>query len=187
MAVSYNFFSRFSPASCPLQRFNHKRYSWISAVLMNAIKMYCRELSIEYFSLPKIGGVREIPGTKQRTRPIFFVAAKSTTYTYLIQELFILIVQYACVVNIVIIIGICSLVELTYVFVTPAASGRHPIPRDRATAPSPTHTAALAISGKRTGVATTLGERRFFKVALPETASDHYTFCWLNGRALDSG
>ena len=84
------------------------------------------------------------------------------------------IVQYACVVNIVIIIGICSLVELTYVFVTPAASGRHPIPRDRATAPSPTHTAALAISGKRTGVAAILGERRFFKVALPETASNHY-------------
>ena len=26
-----------------------------------------------------------------------------------------------------------------------------------------------------------------FKVALPETASNHYIFCWLNGRALDSG
>ena len=124
---------------------------------MNAIKMYCRELSIEYFSLPKIGGVREIPGTKQRTRPIFFVAAKSTTYTYLIQELFILIVQYACVVNIVIIIRICTLIELKYVCSAPAAPGRHPIPRDRATVPSPTHTAALATPGERTGVAAKIG------------------------------
>ena len=97
------------------------------------------------------------------------------------------IVQYACVVNIVIIIGIFSLIELKYVFSTPAAPGRHPIPRDRATAPSPTHTAALAIPGERTGVAAKLGERRFFKVALPETGSNHYIFCSLNGRALDSG
>ena len=26
-----------------------------------------------------------------------------------------------------------------------------------------------------------------FKVALPEMASNHYIFCWLNGRALHSG
>ena len=32
-----------------------------------------------------------------------------------------------------------------------------------------------------------LGERRFFKVALPEMASNHYIFRWLNGRAIDSG
>ena len=76
------------------------------------------------------------------------------------------------------IIGIVSLIELKYVFSTPAAPGRHPIPRDRATAPSPTHTAALAIPGERTGVAAKLGERRFFKVALPETASNHYIFCF---------
>ena len=125
--------------------------------------------------LPKIGGVCEIPGIKQRARRIFFVAAESTIYTYLLQKK-ILIVQYACIVNIVIIIGIVSLIELKYVLSTPAAPGRHPIPRDRATAPSPTHTAALAIPGERTGVAAKLGERRFFKVALPETASNHYIF-----------
>ena len=45
----------------PLQRRNHERYSCISAVLMSAIEMYCRELSMEYFSLvPKVGGVCEI-------------------------------------------------------------------------------------------------------------------------------
>ena len=65
--------------------------------------------------------------------------------------------------------------------------GRHPIPRDHATAPSPTHRAAFTIPGERTGVAAKLGERRFYKVALPETASNHYIFRWLNGRALDSG
>ena len=97
------------------------------------------------------------------------------------------IVQHACVVNIVIITGIFSLIELKYVFSTPAAPGRHPIPRDRATAPSPTHTAALSIPGERTGVAAKFGERRFFKVVLPETASNHYIFCWFNGRALHSG
>ena len=171
---------------CPLQCRNHERYSWISAVLLSAIKRYCRELSIEYFSLLQIGRVREIPGIKQRARRIFFAAAESTIYTYLVQGLFILIVQYVFAVNIVIIIGIFSLIELRYVFSTPAAPGRHPIPGDRTTAPSRTHTAALAIPGKRTGVAAKLGERRFFKVALPETASIHYIFCWLNGRALDS-
>ena len=41
---------------------------------------------------------------------------------------------------------------------------RHPIPRDRATAPSPTHTAALVIPGSRTGVAAKLGERVFSKL-----------------------
>ena len=55
-----------------------------------------------------------------------------------------------------------------------AGPERHPIPRDRATAPSPTHTAALAIPGERTGVAAKLVERRFFKVAFPETAINHY-------------
>ena len=55
-----------------------------------------------------------------------------------------------------------------------AAPGRHPIPRHRATAPSPTHTTALPIPGDRTGVAAKLGERQFFKVAPPETARSHY-------------
>ena len=59
--------------------------------------------------------------------------------------------------------------------------------RSPETAPSPTHIAAFAILGERTGVAAKLGEQRFFKVALPETASNRYIFCWLNGRALDSG
>ena len=77
-------------------------------------------------------------------------------------------------VNIVIIIGIFNLIELKYVFSTPAIPGRHPIPQDRATAPSPTHTAALAIPCERTGVVAKLGERRVFKVALRKTASNHY-------------
>ena len=38
---------------------------------------------------------------------------------------------------------------------------------ERATVPSPTRTAALAIPGERTGVAANLGELGFFKVALP--------------------
>ena len=70
---------------------------------------------------------------------------------------------------------------------TAASPERHPIPRDRATAPSPNHRAALAIPGERTGIAAKLGERRFFKVAVPETASNHYISFWLSGRALDSG
>ena len=32
-----------------------------------------------------------------------------------------------------------------------------------------------------------LGERRLFKVALPEAARNHYISFWLSGRALDSG
>ena len=39
-----------------------------------------------------------------------------------------------------------------------------------------THAAALVIPGERTGVAAKLGERRFFKVALPETESNHNIF-----------
>ena len=58
-------------------------------------------------------------------------------------------------------------------------------PRPHATAPSPTHTAALATPGEITGVAAKLGERRFFKVALPETAR-HRDVCF-SRRALDSG
>ena len=64
-----------------------------------------------------------------------------------------------------VIIWICGLIELKYVFSAPVAPGDHPIPRDRATATSPAHTAALAIPGERTGVAAKLGERRFFNVA----------------------
>ena len=99
---------------------------------------------------------------KQRAPRMFFVAAESTTYTYLIQKLFILIVQYACVVNIVIIIGICSLIELKYAFSTPAAPGRHPIPPDHATAPSRTHIAALAIPAKE-------------RASQPNSASDDFS------------
>ena len=40
------------------------------------------------------------------------------------------------------------LIELRYRSSTPAAPGRHPIPRDRAPVPRLTHTAALAILGK---------------------------------------
>ena len=55
------------------------------------------------------------------------------------------------------------------------------------TAPSPTYKAALAISGERTGVAAKIGEKRLFKVALPETTSNHYVSFWLGGIALVSG
>ena len=79
------------------------------------------------------------------------------------------------------------MIEVKYVFPTPVAPGLHPVPRDRATRPSPTHTAALAIPGDRTGVAAKLGERHFFKETLPMTASNHYIFCLLNGSALYSG
>ena len=78
-------------------------------------------------------------------------------------------------------------IGLKYVFSTPAAPGRHPILSDHPTTPRPTHTAALAIPSDRTGVAAKLGERRFFRVALQETASIGYILCWLNCRALDSG
>ena len=40
---------------------------------------------------------------------------------------------------------------------------------------------------QRTAVAAKIGERRFSKVAFPETASNHYISVWLGGRALDSG
>ena len=67
---------------------------------MGAIKRHCRVLSIEYFSLlPEISGVYEIPVIKRRARRIFFVAAESTICTYLIQKkIFVLVVQYACIV-----------------------------------------------------------------------------------------
>ena len=71
------------------------------------------------------------------------------------------------------------MIELKYVFSTPAVQWRHPIPRDRAIALSPTHTTALAIPGERTGVAAKLGERRSLKVSLPKTASNHYILCWI--------
>ena len=77
--------------------------------------------------------------------------------------------------------------RLYYTQKTAATPESHPIPRDRSTAPIPTHTAALAIPGERTGVAAKLGERRFFKVSLPETASNHYIPFWLSDRVLDSG
>ena len=70
---------------------------------------------------------------------------------------------------------------------TLAAHGRHPIPRDHATAPSLTHTTALPIPGERTGVAAKLGEQQFFKVALPDMAKNYNIFCWLNGSTLDPG
>ena len=122
--------------------------------------------------LTKTGGVCEIPGVKERARRIFFVAAESATCTHLARrkhrhhhwQL--------------------GLIELKYVFSAPSAPGCSPIPRDRATAPGPTHTAALAIRRKNGRRSQT---RQFFKVALRETASNLYIFCWLNGRTLDSG
>ena len=45
----------------------------------------------------------------------------------------------------------------------------------------------LATLSKDICTAAKLGERRLFKVALPETASNHYFSFWSSGRPLDSG
>ena len=82
---------------------------------------------------------------------------------------------------------IFGLVESKYRFSTPADPERQRTPEDSASVPRPTHTAALAIPGERTGVAPELDERGFFKVDFPETVNNHYIFFWLSGRALDSG
>ena len=82
------------------------------------------------------------------------------------------IIYCSSVVNVMIKM-IFSLIELKYRFSTPAAPERQRTPEDIASVPRPTHTAALAIPGERTGVAPELGERRFFKVGLPETANNH--------------
>ena len=58
---------------------------------------------------------------------------------------------------------------MKYRFSPPAAPERYPPPPDRASVSRPSHTAALAIPGERTGVAAKLGVRRFFKVALRDT------------------
>ena len=64
---------------------------------------------------------------------------------------------------------IFSLIELKHMFSTPAVLERQGTPEDSASVPRPTHTAALAIPGERTGVAPELGERGFLKVRLPES------------------
>ena len=62
-------FSSLSPLRCRLQRRDRGRYSSrISVVLMSAFERYFRDLSIDYFNLPKIGGVYEISG-KEREGP----------------------------------------------------------------------------------------------------------------------
>ena len=82
---------------------------------------------------------------------------------------------------------IFSLIELKYRFSTPAAPERQRTHENSASVPRPTHTAALAIPGDRTGVAPEVGERGFLKVGLPKMANNSYIFFWLSGRALDSG
>ena len=52
----------------------------ICAPLMSAIKRYCRELSIEYFNLPKIGGVCEI-ASKEHEGPSSLLLKAPHTYT----------------------------------------------------------------------------------------------------------
>ena len=134
--------------------------------------------------LPKIGGVCEIPGIKQRARRIF-VAAESTIYTYLIQKrrfslLFNTLASSTSSLGSSVWLKVCFYFNTSCSRVPPDP----PRPRDRAK--SHPHS-SLVIPGERTGVADEVGERRLFKVALPETASNHYIFCWLNGIALDSG
>ena len=69
MAVSYHFFHVFSRrgAICNAAT-TGATYSWVSVVIMSAIKRYCRELSIGYSSLPKVGVVCEI-SSKEHKRP----------------------------------------------------------------------------------------------------------------------
>ena len=61
MAVSYYFFHVFSRrgALCKAAT-TGATYSWVSVVIMSAIKRYCRQLSIEYSSSPKLGAVGEM-------------------------------------------------------------------------------------------------------------------------------
>ena len=54
---------------------------------------------------------------------------------------------------------IFNLIELKYRFSTSDALERQRTPEDSGSVPRPTHTAALAIPGERTGVAHELGER----------------------------
>ena len=69
---------------------------------------------------------------------------------------------------------IFSLIEFKYRFSTPTAPERQRTPEDSARALRPTHTAALAIPGERTGVAPELGEGGFSKVGLPEAGNKHF-------------
>ena len=69
----------------------------------------------------------------------------------------------------------------------PPAPPDLPTPRDRAKS-HPHSSRSPRDSRRKNGRRSqTRGERRLFKVALPETASNHYIFCWLSGRALGSG
>ena len=73
-------------------------------------------------------------------------------------------------------------------FQHPAAPGCHLVSRDRATVPSPTHTAALAISGERMGVAAKHGQRNILQSCSP--GDGKYSLHFLSaqrGRALHSG
>ena len=83
-------------------------------------------------------------------------------FVYFTQFIYVL-PDTKAMVNIVIILGIFALIRVKDIFSTPAIPGRHPIPRDRATAPSPTHTAALAIT-ERTGVAANSASDDFSKL-----------------------
>ena len=71
----------------------------------------------------------------------------------------VLVVTLLLVVVAVVSFRLFSLIELKYRFSTPAAPERQRTPEDSASEPHPTHTAALAIPGERTGVAPELGER----------------------------
>ena len=188
--LAINFFT-FLPGEVPSATPQPRALQLDLRVLMSAIKRYCRELSIEYVSLlPQIGGVCEIPGIKQGARRTFFVAAESTIlcsiYIPGTKKLFILIVQYACVINIVIIIGIFNLIELSMFFqhrLLPGATRSPETARPRQVPP----TQQPSRSPTKERASQPFGERRFFKIALPETGSNRYIFCWLNDRALDSG
>ena len=79
VAVAILFFA-FVALGCPLQRRHHERYSQISAVLMSVLRSNCRELPYNISTCLKSACCVSY----QRVRGAFFVAAGSTTYTYML-------------------------------------------------------------------------------------------------------
>ena len=100
--------------------------------------------------------------------------ASKRTETIIITHYFYLVVMTS---------PIFSLIEFKYRLSKPAARGRHPIRRGRATVPRAIHKAAVAKPGERTSVTPEPGERRFFFNGLPEAANKHCFFFCLNGSA----
>ena len=70
-------------------------------------------------------------------------------------------------------------------FGTALQGARHPTRRGGVTVPRHTPITALVMPGERTGVATELGDRGFFKASLPEAANKAYPALDSGGQRLD--